>query len=84
MTYTLLKISGKQATIGHSGTIKANNMDGDELRLDGTISGEMIVSTQTGWLVKSVIDQEIELDIDQNGQKIPATISGTITTTSEK
>ena len=84
MTYTLLKISGKQATIGLSGTIKANNMDGDELRLDGTISGEMIVSTQTGWLVKSVIDQEIELDIDQNGQKIPATISGTITTTSEK
>ncbi len=84
MTYTLLKISGKQATIGLSGTIKANNMDGDELRLDGTISGEMIVSTQTGWLVKSVIDQEIELDIDQNGQLIPATISGTITTTSEK
>ncbi len=84
MSYTLLKISGKQATIGLTGTIKANNMDGDELRLDGTVSGEMTVSTQTGWLIKSVIDQEIELDLEQNGQTFPATISGTITTTSEK
>ncbi len=84
MSYTLLKVSGKQATIGLNGTIKANNMDGDEMRLDGTLSGEMTVSTQTGWLIKSVIDQEIELDLEQNGQTFPATISGTITTTSEK
>ena len=84
MTYTVLKITGKEATLGLNGTIKANTMDDSELNLDGTMSGEMTVSTHTGWLIKSVIDQEIKLDIDQNGQTFPATITGTITTTSEK
>jgi len=84
MTYTVLKISGKEVTLGINGTIKANNMEDQELNLDGTMSGEMIVSSHTGWLIKSVIDQEIKLDIEQNGQTMPATITGTITTTSEK
>jgi hypothetical protein len=84
MTYTVLKISGKEVTLGIDGTIKANNMEDQELNLDGTMSGEMIVSSHTGWLIKSVIDQEIKLDIEQNGQTMPATITGTITTTSEK
>ena len=84
MTYTLLKFSGKEATLGINGTITANNIDDQEMNMDGTMTGEMIVNVKTGWLIKSVIDQEIELDIDQGGQKFPATISGTITTTSEK
>jgi hypothetical protein len=84
MTYTVLKISGKEVTLGINGTIKANNMEDQELNLDGTMSGEMIVSSHTGWLIKSVIDQEIKLDIEQNGQTMPATITGTITTTTEK
>ena len=84
MTYTVLKLSGKEATLGLNGTIKANSVENQELNLDGTMSGEMTVDVHTGWLIKSVIDQEIKLDIDQNGQKFPATITGTITTTTEK
>jgi hypothetical protein len=84
MTYTVLKITGKEVTLGVDGTIKANTVDDSELNLDGTMSGEMKVNAHTGWLIESVIDQEIKLDIEQNGQTMPATITGTITTTSEK
>jgi hypothetical protein len=54
------------------------------MKMNGTMTGEMRVDVNTGWLIESVLNQEIELDIEQNGQKFPATISGTVTTTSEK
>ena len=82
--YTLLKLSGKQATIQFDGTISANTMQDMDLKLEGTQTGEMIVNTKTGWLIESNVDQEIEMDMEQNGQKFPATISGTIKTTSVK
>ncbi len=84
MTYTLLKVSGKEATLGLNGTISSNKIDDQEMKMDGTLTGEMRVDVKTGWLIESVLNQEIELDIEQNGQTFPATISGTITTTSEK
>jgi hypothetical protein len=83
-TYTLLKISGKSATIGIDGTITANETEDVDMRVNGTQKGEMIIDLNTGWLVESKLDQEIELDIEQNGQKFPATISGTITMTSSR
>jgi len=82
--YTLLKVTGKQATIGVDGIISANKMNDAELKMNGTMKGEMIVDVKTGWLIESNMDQEIEMDIEQAGQKMPATISGTIKTTSVK
>jgi len=82
--YTLLKLSSKQATIKFDGTISANTMQDMDLKLNGTQTGEMIVDTKSGWLIESNVDQEIEMDLEQNGQKFPATISGTIKTTSNK
>lgn len=82
--YTLLKLSGKQATIGYEGIISANTMQDMDMKLDGTQKGEMIVDVKTGWLIESSIDQDMNLDLEQNGQKFPATISGTIKTTSAK
>jgi hypothetical protein len=84
MTYTLLKVNNKEATLGLNGTISSNNIDDQEMRMEGTMTGEMRVDVNTGWLIESVLNQEIELDIEQNGQTFPATISGSITTTSEK
>lgn len=84
VTYTLLKITGKTATIGLTGTIKANSMEDVELKMDGTQKGEMSVDLNTGWLIESKVDQEIEMEIEQNGQVFPATVSGTITTVSTK
>lgn len=82
--YTLVKLSGKQATISFEGTLTANNVQDIDMKLNGTQKGEMIIDTKTGWLVESNIDQELSMDLDQNGQKIPATISGTIKTTASK
>ncbi|NOX86577.1 MAG: hypothetical protein GXO86_11555 [Chlorobi bacterium] len=82
--YTLLKVSGKKATLGIDGTITANTVEDIDMKMDGTQKGEMIVNTETGWLIESKIDQEIRMDIEQNGVKVPATISGTTTTTSVK
>ena len=84
LKYTVLKISKKETTLGVEGLITANSIDDAEVNLKGTQSGEMIVDTQTGWLIKSVIDQELTLDIEQGGQKFPATISGTTISTSMK
>ena len=80
--YTLLKVSGKSATIGIDGVVTANNVGGEEMRLDGTMKGEMIVDVDTGWLIESTLNQELDLDIEQNGAKFPATISGTTITKS--
>jgi hypothetical protein len=82
--YTLLKVSGKQATIGIDGTITANADEDIDLKMNGTQKGEMVVDVKTGWLIESTINQDIELDVEQNGQKFPATISGTIVTSSSK
>jgi len=82
--YTVLKIGKKETTLGVEGTIAANSVDDQEVNMKGTQTGEMIVNTQTGWLISSTIDQELTLDIEQGGQKFPATISGTTVSTSVK
>ena len=84
LKYTVLKIGKKETTLGVEGKITANSIDDEEVNMKGTQTGEMIVDTQTGWLIKSTIDQELTLDIEQAGQKFPATISGTTTSTSMK
>ncbi len=80
--YTLLKLSGKEATIGIEGTITSNTMDGEEMKIDGTMKGEMLVDVKTGWLIESTLNQELQLDLEQNGARFPATITGTTVTTS--
>ena len=82
--YTVLKIGKKETTLGVEGSITANSVEETEVNLEGTQTGEMIVNTQTGWLISSTIDQELTLDIEQAGQKFPATISGTTISTSVK
>jgi len=82
--YTVQKITKKETTLKVEGTISANNVEEQEINLEGTQSGTMIVDTESGWLIQSTIDQEITLDIEQGGQKFPATITGTTISTSVK
>jgi hypothetical protein len=84
--YTVLKLSGSEAVLKFDGTITANKIDDVDvdMNLSGTQSGEITVDVKTGWLIKSEVEQELKLDIEQNGAKFPATISGVITTTSKK
>jgi len=84
--YTLLKLSGSQATLKIEGTITANKIDqlDADMNLSGEQNGEMIIDSKTGWLIESNVDQNMKLFIEQNGTKFPATIDGTVNTTSKK
>ncbi len=80
LKYTLLKASKKQATIGVEGVITANEIEGDEINMDGITVGEMIVNVKTGMLISSTIDLEMTMDIEQGGVKFPATMMSTSVT----
>lgn len=77
--YTLIKASKKSATIKVESIITANNIEDEEMKMDGTIVGEIIIDPKTGWTMESNMDMEMELEVDQGGMKFPASISGTIT-----
>jgi len=78
--YTLLKATRKQSTIGIEGVVLANVVEGQEINLEGTTEGKMIVDNKTGMLISSVIDLEMVMDIEQGGVKFPASMMSTSTT----
>ncbi len=82
--YTLLKASKKQAIIGVEGLLTGNDIQGEQINLNGTTVGEMTVDRATGMLVTSSIDIELALEIDQQGVKIPANIMSTTVTNAVK
>jgi hypothetical protein len=84
--YTVLKLSGSEAVLQLDGTITANEMDDAEanMNLNGQQKGEITIDLKTGWLIKSEVQQNIKLDIEENGTKFPATIDGLIITTSSQ
>lgn len=84
MKYTLLKANRKQAIIGLEGKLSGNEVNGEQINLTGTTVGEMTVNVKTGMLITSTLDIELELDIEQQGVKIPASIISTTTTTATK
>lgn len=78
--YTLLKANRKQAVIGLNGTLTGNTIQGEDINLNGTTSGEMIVDRETGMLITSKMDIELDVEMDQQGKKIPANIMSTSVT----
>lgn len=84
--YTVLKLSGSEAVLQLDGTITANKMQDVEadMNLNGEQKGEVTIDLKTGWLIKSEIEQNLKLDIEQDGVKFPATINGLITAKSGK
>ena len=82
--YTLKEISGNRATLAIEGTIMSNAISDVEIKMNGTQKGTMVVDLKTGWLIKTVIHQSIEMDIEQAGQKFPASAEGTTTVTSSR
>ncbi len=80
LKYTLLKASKKQATIGIEGVITAKEIEGEDVNMDGTTVGEMIINVKTGMLISSTVDLEMAMDIEQGGVKFPATMMSTSVT----
>lgn len=83
-TYTVLKIKKKEVTLGVESKITANKLKDMDSKIDGTISGEMIINPKTGWTMSSEMDMEMTMEMEQGGNKFPATISGTITVESQE
>jgi len=84
MKYTLKKLTGKKATIALDGIITANTLNGQNIQLNGTQTGEMIVNVKTGWPLSGHMTQDIKMKMEKNGVEIPMNISSTIITTTEK
>ncbi len=84
MKYTLLKANRKHAVIGLEGNLSGNEIQGEQINLEGATVGEMTVDVKTGMLITSTLDIELALDIEQRGVKIPANIVSTTTTTATK
>lgn len=82
--YTLKKITRKTVTIELLTMITANNIDDKDMKMQGEIVGEIIIDRNTGWTAESEMDMELEMELDQNGMKFPATISGNIIVTSNE
>ena len=79
MKYTLKKIAGRKVTMGLKGIITANADSTMQMNITGTQSGEAIIDLHTGWALETNLDQEVKMEVNQNGMTIPMNISSTIT-----
>ena len=79
MKYTLKKIAGKKATLGLEGTITGNDDNETQMNISGTQSGEAIVDLHDGWTLETNLDQDVKMEVTQNGMTIPMNVSSTIT-----
>jgi len=58
-------------------------MNGNEAKLSGTITGKADVSTKTGWLQSATTMQNLEMEMQQQGQTVPMSLSSVIELKSE-
>lgn len=82
-TYTLTNIKGSTASISYDGTITGTEMNGNEAKLSGTITGKADVNTKTGWLESATTMQNLEMEMQQQGQTVPMSLSSVIELKSE-
>jgi hypothetical protein len=69
-TYTLKSITDGKATIDLSGKLDGNGETfGHEFKIDGNLTGTIIVEVATGWPIETNIKQNFKLDL--NGQILP-------------
>lgn len=76
--YTVKSISEKEVVLDFEGQLTGNNQGGKTTNLSGTQIGEITVDKKTGWVLKSSIEQNIHMEVEKDGEKFPATISGTV------
>jgi len=77
-TYTLTSVKGSKAFISYEGTLSGTEMDGEKAKLSGTISGKAEVNTKTGWLESATTMQNMEMEMEQQGQVIPMSLNSVI------
>ncbi|MBZ0244129.1 MAG: hypothetical protein K8F24_12990, partial [Bacteroidales bacterium] len=82
-TYTLTDVKGSKAFISYDGTISGTEMNGTPAKLSGTITGKAEVNTKTGWLESATTMQNLEMEMEQQGQTVPMTLSSVVELKSE-
>lgn len=82
-TYTLDAIKGKTATISYSGNITGTQVMGEKANVSGSISGKFQVETATGWVQSASVNQTLEMEMEQDGMKIPMKINSFMEITSK-
>lgn len=82
-TYTLTDIKGSKAFISYDGIISGTEMNGNAAKLSGTVTGKAEVNTKTGWLESATTMQNLEMEMEQQGQTVPMTLSSVVELRSE-
>ena len=82
-TYTLTDIKGSKAFISYDGTVSGTEMNGNKAKLSGTITGKAEVNTKTGWLESATTMQKLDMEMEQQGQTVPMSLSSVIELKSE-
>ena len=77
-SYTLDEIKGKTAVISFNGTISGSQIMGEKAVISGTISGTSEVDIKTGWLLNAAVNQKLEMEMEQQGMRIPMQMSSFI------
>jgi len=70
-SYKLDEFKGKTAIISFDGTVAGTEMHGTPAKLSGTITGKATIDGKTGWLISSTSMQTLEMEMEQQGQKMP-------------
>ncbi|MDY0085330.1 MAG: DUF6263 family protein [Bacteroidales bacterium] len=73
--YKLDEYKSKTSQISFEGTVAGTEMNGTPAKLSGTISGKATIDSKTGWLLSSTSMQTLEMEMEQQGQKVPMTMT---------
>lgn len=76
--FTLKKISGHTAELSVDSKITNDGSNDKITNLSGIQTGTITIDTDTGMTIKSTLNQEIKMEISQNGMKMPSHITSII------
>ena len=82
-TYVLDELDNKKAHISFSGTITGTKIMGEHANISGVISGKTKVDLLTGWVLEASVNQKLEMEMEQQGMKLPMQMSSFIELVSE-
>jgi len=84
--YTLKGIKDGVAEVELDGTIGSNEIAGESGttgKITGTQKGTSYIDLKTGWVKETKMNQDLNMEIDQMGMKMPMKVKGTITLTTK-
>lgn len=78
LTYKLEELNEKSAVVSFEGAIEGTEMRGQKAVLKGSMTGSSKIDVSSGWVITSTISQSIEMEMEQEGIKIPMRMNSVI------